>query len=311
MSERFKAEMWLDHLFDVDRTAGYLTAGGSLARVVTVPDDAAHAELRRVLERRAVEHGLRFLSVESPETMLHQPEHVLRDLVHCVDLGNVLAEFAASVWARIGYGGQGLSTLEVSEASGDSRIVLRRDFGRESRRVLGWEHALTRDFGEAFDWGATETVDGTGANAALLLGSWLAGKIGSKDRHVLGVHRPVNRANATSTIRSLMATSRLAGSVGTVLHVDARWMTDPELMPGTRGSTRQQRIWLYQWVRELIDSMPRWSSTFVCFEFGESFLDETVSGRGMGLYDALRIRIVDGVRPRGGQNPSAPLVSLS
>ena len=194
---------------------------------------------------------------------------------------------------------------------------LRSDFRAELRRAFDSGPALSRDFRSAVPRVLEGVTDGP-PHERLVIGqfqSFLCGTLSARDLFQFGFQKKVSRETATSTLKNLLALFAHANRNGVLLHLDLRWITDHELLSaGGRAvfaPTKQARVWVYQWIRELIDGLDRFSSTLLVVEFGPSFEDPSFAGRGWGLYDALRLRLQDGVHPLDGmQNPSAPFVAL-
>jgi hypothetical protein len=66
----------------------------------------------------------------------------------------------------------------------------------------------------------------------------------------------------------------------------------------------------FEVLREFIDSTDRLTHCLIVVLPDASFLDEA-SGRGIALYQALKLRITDDVRAREVVNPMAALVRVS
>ena len=221
------------------------------------------------------------------------------------------------MWTRIGYPSSAVTATEVGAHHGLPTLEIRRDFRDELQSLLREKHQLSRDFAAATRHVINGVIDGTQAER-LALGqfeSYLTGNLTARELFQLGVQKKISRETATSALRNLLALHRLAGRSGALLHLDLRWATNHEQLPKTEAGgyvpTKQARTSIYQWVRELIDSLDRFSSTFICVEFGPNFRDPAFHGRGWGIYDALRLRLEDGVKPADGPNPSASFVPLA
>jgi hypothetical protein len=154
--------------------------------------------------------------------------------------------------------------------------------------------------------------------------NWLQGESTAATRKMLRIQWPIRKENATSTLRSLMALPSMASKEGalhskgnrggTILHLDIRWLTDPQSVESEihlRSPTRAARTAVYQWIRELIDQASEFRSSFIVIEVGPSFINQDPRGVGIGTYDALKNRILDDVVISGDPNLSAVLVPVA
>lgn len=315
MSDALSPPAWARHVDEIDDVPGYLLLGGSLVRVVVTENQRGHldlvAELDDLAERRALV-SIRVDAANCPK--LHQPQLVLASVVQSLDLFRVFVDVATEIWRRLGYPTSEVTLGKVAERHGMLINDLRTEFRGESRRFLEAERGLTRDFKTAVRNILLELIDGEhrGRAGVQRLESYFRGTLGARDLFDLGIQRKVSKETSTPALRNLTALLHLAGRAGCLLHLDLRWVTDEHLL--TEGplsrATRTQRVAVYQWIRELIDGIDRFTSTVVCAEFGPQFPDPAFNGKGWGLYDALRLRLEDGVRPSGGPNASAPFVPL-
>lgn len=309
---------WLSHMVATDHCGEYLEEGGSLVRIVSTPDEATHAQLVDALRRVTEDLQIGMISVSHHNCdQLQYPHKIVAALGEQIELRDLFHACAAQVWRRLGYPPTGVTAREVSDRHGGSLMDLRSDFRSEVRRMFDSETNLSRDFRSAIPRILEGVLDGPHQERIVIgqFQSFLLGTLSARDLFQIGIQKKVNRETATETLRNLLALVALANRTGAVLHLDLRRVTDHELVAqGGRlvfATTKQARIWVYQWIRELIDGLDRFSSAFIVVEFGPSFPDPSFAGRGWGLYDALRLRLQDGVHPVDGkQNPSAPFVSL-
>ena len=309
---------WLAHLMEFDKCGEYLTDGGSLIRIASTSDVAAHEQLSDALSARAEVSQTQLLSISRDNCdKLQYPHKIVATLGEQVDLTVLFRGCASEVWRRLGYPSIGVTARDVSERHGGSLMDLRSDFRAEVRRMFDSGPDLSRDFRSAIPRVLEGVIDGP-PQERLVIGqfqSFLCGTLSARDLFQFGIQKKVCRETATSTLRNFLALFAFANRNGVLLHVDLRWITDHDLVSADGRAvfapTKQARVWVYQWIRELIDGLDRFSSTFLVIEFGSSFQDPSFAGRGWGLYDALRLRLQDGVHPvDGGQNPSAPFVAL-
>lgn len=315
MTDHLSPLAWTQHVADIDNFPGYLLLGGSAVRVVVTEDDDTHVELIDELTRLERSHELVGIRVDAASCgKLHQPQAILATIARSIDLFGAFTDVARRIWRDLGYPSTEVTIAKVAERHGLLHNELRTEFRLESRRFVAELPGLSRDFKTAIHSVLLEMIDSDHRGRAVVqrVESYLLGTLGAKDLFDLGIQRKVSKETATPAMRNLLAFLHAASPSGTLLHIDLRWATDEHLL--TEGpvwrATKSQRVAMYQWVRELIDGVDRFTSTLICVEFGPQFPNASFSGRGWGLYDALRLRLEDGVRPVGGPNPSAPFVPL-
>lgn len=310
---RLSPSEWLHHLRTVDQVPDFLKAGGSIVRVVTSHSQPVHKQLTVSLDSFAASHDFRLLRV-SHETCprLQYPHEIIASLVPSLEIESLFRGLARRAWVEAGFDGDGHALSAVQERTRESRSSLRREFKRALRSLLPPGEVLNHEFTRAAQEVVTDVVESPEqALAAIkLFESYLLRRATQSELVALGVLRKITRSNATPTLKQLVALNHVGGWPASVLHLDLRWTSDHESLDSLVGPTRMARRDLYQWVREIIDLTPGFRSAFVCVEFGPTFLDPSPTGRGFGSYDALRLRLDDGVKPRGGPNPSAALVPL-
>ena len=104
---------------------------------------------------------------------------------------------------------------------------------------------------------------------------------------------------------------RSAGEPGIVVTVDiARYVLGKDAPPASFAAyTKLAALDLNEVLRQFIDATDELSGAVLVFLTDERFL--TDRERGLGSYEALRLRLTDDVRDRHRANPLAPMVSIS
>ena len=191
-----------------------------------------------------------------------------------------------------------------------AKINLERALGEE----VSEQPELAKDFRTAMTQLCLAQMRG-GADAPLIaqaLIEWLTGRspnISAVKRYQIFTR--ITRTNARHMLESLLRWVVLAGYSGTIVLLDLARL-------GVAKNPRDDRIYYsramlydaFEVLREFIDSTDRLTHCLIAVLPDVSFLDE-VSGRGIALYDALKLRITDDVRAREVVNPMAALVRVS
>lgn len=316
MSDAVAPATWLRHLEEVDGLRQFLEPGGSLVRVVTSHDRVTHTSLVDELSRLSGRLGLVQVGVDRLTCpRLHLADDVVAVAGGSLDFPELFARIARRVWNRIGAVGGNYLLEDVRAILCKTYPDLRSDFRSEMDRYLADFPGFSRDFRSAIRVILIGVISGGHAASDALerVESYFTGTGTLKELREIEIQRRLTRETATRILRNMVELCRAAGHIGTLLHLDFRWLSNPELVPSEfsfRRASRTQRVAAYQWIRELIDGVDHFSSLLICTEFGPKFPDPDFRGSGWGLYDALRLRLEDGVRPIGGPNLSAPFIPL-
>lgn len=331
-------KIWLDNLLNADKTADFLLSGGSLVRFVIVDDESTHAILRDLVRSELKKINFAVFGVSSHVVDIQNPHRVVTAISKNLNLETYIKEFVVRVWHDCGFENPGLSSVRtIAAESGRNAIDLEDRFIKVLRNLLGLgnfaqdsedtgphSRQLSRDFANGLRKICIEYMDQGYSPSLVLFINWLQGESTPAARKMLRIQWPIRKENATSTLRSLMALPSMASKEGaqhsmgnrggTVLHLDIRWLTDPQSVESgiqRRSPTKTARTSVYQWIRELIDQASEFRSSFIVIEVGPSFVSQEPRGVGIGTYDALKNRILDDVIISGDPNLSAVLVPLA
>ena len=330
-TESISPSEWLDHLLNFDGSLEYIKSGGSLIRFATVGDDETHSSLWGCIDSVRIENGLWVFSAEdNPDFPLYRPNKVVESLANHLpmSISEILDNLVSQIWKSLGVTDPGIVLIrEAALFLGDDREFLYRRFNSIIRELMGRDldsqnidvskkqnWSFTRDFSNAVINSCVDIIDGK-SDSIRVFENWLQNVLTtSRDRRKIGIMSPLKRDNATGILRSLISLCTMSDSSPCILHLDIRGVTDPSLFTDcdrTRNYTRTGRIATYQWIRELIDQTSMFKNTLIILETGPSFTDISPNGKGVGMYDALKNRIIDDVSVNGVINSSAVLVPLN
>jgi hypothetical protein len=287
MSKPIEANFWTEHLLKQDASLDFVKAGGSLVRFPIAENDKAHRSLVSALRSAKEQNQLAFFTVPSHACEIHRPDKVLSELASRWNTESYATAVIRNVWKELRYdASESILLSDASRATGQDPNPMFSRFNRNLRDLLG--RGLNNQ-GE---------------------------RLTAADRRSIGIMWPVKRDNATSILRSMLAFSALAGWTGSILHFDIRFVTDHakyDEINSPNTYTKQKRIALYQWLREIIDQTQHFSKTVIVVETGPTFIDQSQFGIGIGIYDALKNRIVDDVSLNDSAvaNPCAIVVPIS
>jgi hypothetical protein len=318
------AQDWLDSLVSADRVIQHLSAKGSIIKFCIVETEEDHESLHDGLVRLSRDEGLDLLTVDSGLMDVSVPENIVKQLAGELDMGRLIDAFVSRAWRESGYPNARLvSASRVAAEHGVGLPELLPAVTSSVRRLLDGSSddsrapAFNRDFKNALRV-LTALTNNEGADSRMraqlivAFNSWLSGIAPAHILKMLQVQWKLRRTNATQILRSILALPPLTGARGSVLHLDFRSVTNPELQSGTPSVnyTKHKRTGTYQWLREIIDQTYMFDSTLIIVEAGPAFLDQSANGPGIGRYDALKFRILDDVKS-AVDNPSSVITHIS
>lgn len=331
-------KIWLENILTVDKTGDFLLSGGSLVRFVIVENQSTHKILHDLVRTELRKINFAVFGVPSHKVDLQNPHKVVTAISKNLGLETYIKEFVVRVWHDCGFENPDLSSVRtIAAESGRNAIDLEDRFLKVLRNLLGLgnysqdfdddgphSRQLSRDFANGLRKICIEYMDQGYSPSLGFFINWLQGESTAATRKMLRIQWPIRKENATSTLRSLMALPSMASKEGalhskgnrggTILHLDIRWLTDPQSVESEihlRSPTRAARTAVYQWIRELIDQASEFRSSFIVIEVGPSFINQDPRGVGIGTYDALKNRILDDVVISGDPNLSAVLVPVA
>jgi hypothetical protein len=329
-SEIISPEEWAKHLLHFDGGLAYLKNSGSLIRFVAVEDYATHLELDSVLDEMMNEHGMWFFGAfQCKETPMYRPDIIVKNIAQNLPftIESILINLCKSIWKSLGV------TDDDIILSKDASIHLEEDqkhveriFRTELRKRLGRELKTSDETENSGIWHYTRDFSNGVMNVCydLIINdqstvttfeNWLKGfPTPAKDRRDIGIMSNIDRPNASPVLRSLIALCSLSDNSECILRIDIRATTDPTFFADSIKERRPSKtgiVGTYQWLRELIDQCSLFKSTLIVVETGPGFLDISPDGKGVGIYDALKNRIIDDVSVIGRANLSAVLLPVS
>lgn len=327
MSKPIEADFWTGHLLKQDASLDFVKAGGSLVRFPIVDSDEGHKSLVAALRSAKEQNQLAYFSVPSHTCEIHRPDKVLSEIASRWNTKSYATAVISSIWKELRYdASESILLNDASRATGQDPNPLFSRFNRNLRDLLGRGPSnqgsslnsirFNRDFANGAIASMISLIEGDDTELKIFE-AWLRGdRLSAAERRSIGIMWPVKRDNATSILRSMLAFSALAGWNGSILHLDIRFVTDHsryDEINSASAYSKQKRIALYQWLREIIDQTQHFSKTLIVIETGPTFIDQSQFGIGIGIYDALKNRIVDDVSLNNDAvaNPCAVVVPIS
>lgn len=145
-----------------------------------------------------------------------------------------------------------------------------------------------------------------------ILMAWLTGKLRSvSDLKSYGIYNRINRTNARFMFESLLRWIRFGDYSGLMVVMDIRRLS---VSRNPRNDklyyTKAQLLDAYETLRQFMDSLERLKGFFMVVIPDIDFINEDSCSRGIGLYQALRFRVVNEIHDRERVNPMATMIEI-
>jgi hypothetical protein len=206
-----------------------------------------------------------------------------------------------------------LSELAAANAIGPEMLMMEARTWIENRVFR--EQSLARDFRIAVTRLCLAELSGgpDGATIIEVVTDWLTGR----NRAIAAV-RPyqiysrISRSNARYLLESLLHWIRFAGYPGLVILLDTSRLTIARNPRDDRlYYTKAAMLDAYEVLRQSIDGTDRMKGCLLVVTPAPEFLVIEPGSRGMGDYNALKLRVYDEVRDQRLVNPMGAMVRLS
>ncbi len=310
-----------DHARFLDREylCAYIAGGGAAVKFVVAADEPTATAFGDDLRERAEGASYVTARVDAVVTRIHAIDDVLFAVARQIDWDGI-----AATAVRRAYGA---ASHPVPEGSNDVTIEsvaryhdvdageLTRDVNRQLQLLIAHDYAMAHEFRIAMLRLAQAQLRSgqvTEAEHAAVL-AWLRGELRqiSLLRSTM-IFRRIGRHNARQILFSLAHWLATNGHAGLVLELDIRRLgfarrPKPEERSGIYY-TKAALLDAYEMLRQLIDNTDELSHCCIVVLAAPEFL--TDQARGVGAYQALKLRIFDEVRDRNRDNPYSSLVRV-
>ena len=310
---------WLKQV-EQDYLASFVKRGGAAVRFA-VGSDGQRSELRRGLTQIAENGGFLVLSADAAAHRFHMPQDLFFALAQQVDWRLAARRFLIELLEREGYQTDGLSASDeyalqaVAERNNVGIEFLFTALNPRLQRQVFYDANMAKDFRVAMSHLCLAERSAEAPYAGQPIIDWLTGantRIGNVKP--FSIYNPINRTTARHLLRSAFYWFSKVGYPGTVVILDSARVTErTRQADGSRYYSRAMTMDFYEILREFIDSSDLLSATLIVSCSDVAFLDQETDrrSRGVGIYQALRSRIIDDVRDKRVENPAAALCRLT
>ena len=316
-SLQMRPEDWL-RVIRTEYLGDFVLRGGATVKFAVPAAESDRSALQFGLEAAAAEAGYQFAGVDAATTKVHMIDKVFHEVARQIDWDALATRFVAGLLEENGYQlppeRDGLDLQAIAALNRYQEPELRRDVRKWLAGRIYQDSGMTQEFRVAMLRLCQAQLDPTDVSPAesTAIKEWLRGELRllSSLKPSL-IYQKIARNNARHILFSLVRWLRLTGSNGLVLGLDiTQCAADRTHTPeGLNHYSKPATMDAYELLRQFVDGADQLSHCLVVVVASPSFLTDPV--KGLGCYEALKLRIWDEVRDREVPNPMAALIRLS
>lgn len=296
----------------------FILRGGAALKFVVPNGEEERAAVQTGLEASATARGYQFAGVDSAITKIHMIDRLFHEVSRQIDWDGLARHFVAGLLEEHGYQlpaeRDNLSLREIAARNEYREEELLRDLKRWLAARIYEEPGMTREFRIAMLRLCQAQLDPSDVSPAesVAIKEWLCGELRllSSLRPSL-IYQKIARHNGRYMLYSLVRWLRLTGRAGLVLGLDITQCASSraDTPDGLHYYSKPAAMDAYELLRQLVDGADDLSHCLTVVVASPQFLTDPT--RGLGSYEALKLRIWDEVRDREVPNPQAALMRLS
>lgn len=295
----------------------FVQHGGSAVKfaVPRTPED--HQAFAADVHARAAANGFVTAVVRAADTKIHLCDQVFFQIARQIDWDELANRTVRRAYQAAAFPASGpdLSVSAVAHQHGVDVGELTRDVNRRLQQLVQRDYAMVHEFRTAalrLCQAKLQSGQVTPAEHEAVLG-WLTGTIKQlAPLRSLAIYRRVGKDNARQLLFSLTHWLSRNDYRGLFLELDITRLgfarrPSPDERQGvyyTKGTLLDG----YELLRQFVDNADELTHCCIVVVAAPEFLTDQV--RGVGAYQALKLRIHDEVRDRKRDNPHAALVRL-
>ena len=311
-----RAHEWLE-LIEREYLTDFIVAGGGAVKFAV--GDAHQLEIvGRVLDLLSERHALAHVAIDAATTRVHMIQDVFFAIAGALDWHAMAQCFVESLFGRMGYEwpcpGEAVPLQVVAERNRVDVTLLRRDFRQWLSAEVMQDTEMTQDFRMAVTQLCLQRLEPEDAQLGITTPvlQWLRGelrRIGALKQTFITAR--ITRHNARAMLRSLCRWLRLCGRQGLFAALDIRQLSRPVAAVGDGIRYSPGAVLdVFEVLRQIIDDSEHFGGLLLVVLADQSLIGDDPK-RSLNAYFALKMRIWSDVRPKGRDNPLAPLVVLA
>lgn len=316
-SLQMRPEDWL-RVLRVEYLEDFVLRGGAAVKFAVPAGEPERSALQVGLEAAASEAGYQFAGVDSTTTKIHMIDKLFHEVARQIDWDGLAARFVVELLEENGYAlppeRDRLDLPAIAALNRYQEPELRRDIRKWLAGRIYEDSGMSHEFQIAMLRLCQAQLDPTDVSPAesVAIKEWLRGELRllSSLKPSL-IYQKIARNNARHMLFSLVRWLRLTGGNGLVLGLDITQcaMDRVHTPEGFIHYSKPATMDAYELLRQFVDGADELSNCLVVVVASPEFLADPI--KGLGCYEALKLRIWDEVRDREVPNPMAALVRLS
>lgn len=297
----------------------FIRGGGAAVKFVVPTPEINHSELQQNLLEITNSEGYHFASVDSAKTAVHMIDHLFHEVARHVDWEDLAFSFASRILSENGYRipshRHEFSLQKIAELNGRDQILLPNDLKRLLENKLFHDYHMCQEFRIAMIQLCQAQLGMSQVPGDVIM-EWLRGELRLISAiKAAPIFQKIVRHNARHMLSSLSYWLHLAGKSGLVIVLDISRCLVQRPKPkdpndASRYYTKATTLDAYEVLRQFIDATDESEFCFIAVIAPTAFLQPD-DRRGVGSYNALKLRIWDEVRDKHRANPLSSLIRLS
>ncbi|HLC42398.1 MAG TPA: BREX system ATP-binding domain-containing protein [Methylomirabilota bacterium] len=312
-------QRWLNFL-QAEYLESFIKDGGASVKFAVPLEEELRGAVEQGVRQRGQQTGFIATRVSSANTRVHMIDQLFFRVAEQVPWRQLSQAVIVKLAREAGYAApSGESSEPLGHRLAAANSISPETFIGEARpwienRILK-QRSLAKDFRVAVGGICFAELSGgpDGETRIEVVTDWLTGR-----NKAISAVKPyqifsrITRSNARHLLESLLLWIRFAGYSGIVIVLDISRVT---IARNPRDDliyyTKAAMLDAYEVLRQFIDSTDRMKGCLLVVTPSQDFLDVEPQGRGMGAYDALKLRVYDEVRDQRLVNPMGALVRVS
>ena len=295
----------------------FIRRGGAAVKFAVLSEESRCEELVTRLKDIAKRADFSFVSVDVATTKAHMIDKMFFAFAHQIPWDDLTTSFLRSAISKDYFipEDQPMSIETLASVNGLDTIEMRRNINNRLTNIVFHNHRMAMEFRIAMLRLCQAQLDPRGSvpGQTEAIRQWLCGELRliSTLKAAL-IFQKIGRHNARDMMYSLCHWLYLAGKAGLVVTIDISRYLESKRQTGGDGSLYYGTPAVldgYEVLRQFIDSTDDLERCLVVVLTPPSFLDGEAP-RGIGLYEALRLRVWDEVHDMKRVNPLSPLIRL-
>ncbi len=317
MEQNISPSEWLSAVKS-DYLDDFIKQGGAAVKFAVVRNESTLTEVREGLSGLARDAGFIYTAVSAEQTKIHFIEQIFFQVARQLDWDALALRFMRAMLNQqynVPENDCDFTLDNLAMLNGYAPRDMRPAINTRLEKHLFKDYAMTQEFRIAMMHLCRRQLDCDEVHEHVYLAvkEWLRGELRLiSTLKSAFIYQKISRVNGRNMLYSLARWLRLCGYNGLVLVLDISRYTQDRLREpdGSFYYSTSAVMDCFEVLRQFIDSTDEAGHCFITVIAPQRFV-ELDDKRGVGSYDALKLRIWDEVHDKRLVNPLAPLVRFT